>query len=116
MARSLVIVESPAKAKTINKYLGRNYTVKASYGHVMDLPKKTIGILLPGEQNGKKKRKRKGKGNGPEKRAPKPVVVTSENIFEPTYEVIPSKLKVIGDLQRAAHNVEAIYLAGDPDR
>src|SRR6185437_17067838 len=40
MARSLVIVESPGKAKTINKYLGRNYTVKASYGHVMDLPKK----------------------------------------------------------------------------
>ena len=61
MARSLVIVESPAKAKTINKYLGRNYVVKASYGHVMDLPKKTIGILLPGEQNGKRKKKRKKK-------------------------------------------------------
>src|SRR6267154_867858 len=44
MARSLVIVESPAKAKTINKYLGRNYSVKASYGHVMDLPKKVLGI------------------------------------------------------------------------
>ena len=44
MGRSLVIVESPAKAKTINKYLGRNYTVRASYGHVMDLPKKELGI------------------------------------------------------------------------
>src|ERR1700704_83238 len=44
MGRSLVIVESPAKAKTINKYLGRNYSVKASYGHVMDLPKKVLGI------------------------------------------------------------------------
>src|ERR1700689_2994059 len=44
MARSLVIVESPAKAKTINKYLGRNYVVKASYGHIMDLPKKVLGI------------------------------------------------------------------------
>src|SRR5580700_9946137 len=44
MGRSLVIVESPAKAKTINKYLGRNYTVKASYGHIMDLPKKVLGI------------------------------------------------------------------------
>jgi len=117
MARSLVIVESPAKAKTINKYLGRNYNVKASYGHVMDLPKKTIGILLPGEQNGKKgKRKRKAKAGAPVKKPVKPVVVTSENIFEPTYEVIPSKLKVIGDLQKAASTAEAIYLAGDPDR
>ena len=44
MGKSLVIVESPAKAKTINKYLGRNYTVKASYGRIMDLPKKVLGI------------------------------------------------------------------------
>ena len=44
MARSLVIVESPAKAKTIINYLGRNYTVKASYGHIMDLPKKGLGV------------------------------------------------------------------------
>src|ERR1700722_16336718 len=119
MARSLVIVESPAKAKTINKYLGRNYTVKASYGHVMDLPKKTIGILLPGEQNGKKKSKRKTKGKGKaaaEKKPVKQIAVTAENIFEPTYEVIPTKLKVIGDLQKAASTAEAIYLAGDPDR
>src|ERR1700677_2807038 len=117
MARSLVIVESPAKAKTINKYLGKNYLVKASYGHVMDLPKKNIGILLPGEQNGKpKKKKRKTKAGGPEKKVPKPVVITSENIFEPTYEVIPGKIKVITDLQKAARGVEAIYLAGDPDR
>ncbi|MFZ3380596.1 MAG: type I DNA topoisomerase [Candidatus Acidiferrales bacterium] len=120
MARSLVIVESPAKAKTINKYLGRNYTVKASYGHVMDLPKKTIGILLPGEENGKKKKKRKTKGKAGAKAAEtkpvKPVVINAENIFEPTYEVIPGKLKVIHDLQKAARGAEAVYLAGDPDR
>jgi DNA topoisomerase-1 len=122
MARSLVIVESPAKAKTINKYLGRNYTVKASYGHVMDLPRKTIGILLPGEENGKgKKKKRKAKkAKGveavPEKKAPKPVTITANNIFEPTYQVIPGKIKVINDLRTAARGADAIYLAGDPDR
>jgi DNA topoisomerase I len=115
MARSLVIVESPAKAKTINKYLGRNYSVKASYGHVMDLPKKTIGILLPGGENGKKK-KRKRTGKASQKKTAKPVVITKENIFEPTYEVIPGKLKVISDLQKAATKADAVYLAGDPDR
>jgi DNA topoisomerase-1 len=44
MSKSLVIVESPAKAKTINKYLGSGYTVKASMGHIMDLPKKELGV------------------------------------------------------------------------
>src|SRR5271154_3342196 len=120
MARSLVIVESPAKAKTINKYLGRGYTVKASYGHVMDLPTKTIGILLPGEQNGKPKKKRKSKAKGgkakAEKPLPKPIPVTSENIFEPTYQVIPGKIKVINELRKAAQTADAVYLAGDPDR
>ena len=85
MAKSLVIVESPAKAKTINKYLGRNYSVKASYGHVMDLPKKSLAIDI-------------------------------DNGFEPTYEVIPGKTKVISELKKAAKEAEAIYLAGDPDR
>jgi DNA topoisomerase-1 len=96
MARSLVIVESPAKAKTINKYLGREYTVKASLGHVLDLPKKTLGILLPGSENGKKKKKKRkakaktkeGEKVVEEKKPPKLVVVTAENIFEPTLEVI----------------------------
>src|SRR5271168_1852443 len=125
MARSLVIVESPAKAKTINKYLGRKYTVKASFGHVMDLPRKTIGILLPGEENGKGKKrsaKRKGKGGAdgktpekPEKKAPK-IVVTRENIFEPTYEIIPDKIKIVGQLRAAAEAAPNVYLATDPDR
>ncbi len=96
MAQSLVIVESPAKAKTINKYLGKGYSVKASLGHVKDLPKKVIGIVLPGD----------GKENKTD----------PENYFEPTYEVIPGKSKVIADLKRTAKDAEAIYLAADPDR
>jgi DNA topoisomerase I len=123
MARSLVIVESPAKAKTINKYLGREYTVKASLGHVLDLPKKTLGILLPESQNGiKKKKKRKTKAKGKagekveEKKPVKLVVVTAENIFEPTLEIIPGKIKVIADLRKAAEGAPNVYLATDPDR
>jgi len=94
MGRSLVIVESPAKAKTINKYLGRNFSVKASLGHVKDLPKKQLGIILPDDKE----------AQDPEKH------------FEPTYEVIPGKTKVIHELKKAAKDAEAIYLAGDPDR
>ena len=122
MGRSLVIVESPAKAKTINKYLGRNYSVKASYGHVMDLPKKSIGIVLPGDENGnhKAKRKRKGKtkGNGksPDKKVTRVVSASSEDIFEPTYEIIPGKTKIIGELKKAAETADNVYLATDPDR
>ena len=44
MAKNLVIVESPAKAKTINKYLGKDYIVKASIGHIKDLPSKGLGV------------------------------------------------------------------------
>src|SRR5882672_2666413 len=118
MARSLVIVESPAKAKTINKYLGRNYTVKASIGHVMDLPKKTIGIRLPGEEEGGKKKKRKakkGKAKVSEKAAGK-LINNDDKIFEPTLQIIAGKGKVINDLRKAAHTADAVYLAGDPDR
>jgi DNA topoisomerase I len=118
MARSLVIVESPAKAKTINKYLGSKYSVKASYGHVMDLPKKTIGILLPGEENGRKKKSKGSKGKSKAKAGAKTktVAIHSENIFEPTYEIIPGKVKILNELRKAAQNAEAVYLAGDPDR
>src|ERR1700675_4732461 len=121
MARSLVIVESPAKAKTINKYLGRNFTVKASIGHVMDLPKKTIGIRLPGEDpSGRKKGKRKkGAKKGAkteEKNTKKPITLDDEKIFEPTLQIIAGKGKVINDLRKAALTADAVYLAGDPDR
>jgi len=119
MGRSLVIVESPAKAKTINKYLGRNYTVKASIGHVMDLPKKTIGIRLPGEEenNGKKKKRaKKGAKKVKEKPVRPPISLDDEKIFEPTLQIIAGKGKIINDLRKAANAADAVYLAGDPDR
>src|SRR6516225_12399521 len=121
MARSLVIVESPAKAKTINKYLGRNYTVKASIGHVLDLPKKTIGIRLPDEPEEqesvpkKKIHSKKGK-KARVKPVRKPVTLDDDKIFEPTLQVIHGKGKVLNDLRKAANSADAVYLAGDPDR
>jgi len=122
MARSLVIVESPAKAKTINKYLGKNYIVKASIGHVLDLPRKTIGIRLPDEPDeteaAPKKKVRAKKGSKKLKAKPvrKPVTLDDVKIFEPTLQIINGKLKVINDLRKAANSADAIYLAGDPDR
>ena len=121
MARSLVIVESPAKAKTINKYLGRGYTVKASYGHVMDLPTKTIGILLPGEQNGKRKKKSKSKPR-PARKA-KPEKPTSEANRRHLRKYLRAHLP--GDSRQDKSNQRASQSssdrrcrlpAGDPDR
>jgi DNA topoisomerase I len=120
MARSLVIVESPAKAKTINKYLGKNYMVKASIGHVLDLPTKTIGIRMPideAEINAKKKKKKKKGGKAAAPKPPlKPISLDDPKIFEPTLQVIPGKGKVINDLRKAANTADVVYLAGDPDR
>ena len=82
---TLVVVESPAKAKTIKKYLGSGYTVKASVGHVMDLPKSKIGVDI-------------------------------ENGFQPVYEVIDSKKKVVAELKTAAKSASMLLLATDPDR
>jgi DNA topoisomerase I len=85
MAKALVIVESPAKAKTINKYLGRQYVVKASLGHIKDLPKKDLAVDI-------------------------------DHHFEPRYEVIEGKKKLISELKQTAKKVENVYLAADPDR
>ncbi|MGA3239294.1 MAG: type I DNA topoisomerase [Bryobacteraceae bacterium] len=85
MAKALVIVESPAKAKTINKYLGKQYIVKASLGHIKDLPKKDLAVDV-------------------------------EHGFEPHYEVIEGKKKLIAELKASAKGVESVYLAADPDR
>ena len=114
MGRSLVIVESPAKAKTINKYLGRDYTVKASIGHVMDLPKKTIGIRLPDETEEEEKEREAQEQSRRE--AAEADFIDDAKIFEPTLEIIYGKGKVINDLRKSAATADAVYLAGDPDR
>ena len=85
MAKNLVIVESPAKAKTIGKYLGKQFTVKASLGHIKDLPKKDLSVDV-------------------------------DRGFEPKYEVIEGKKKLIQELKSAAKGADAVYLAADPDR
>ncbi|MHB1796511.1 MAG: type I DNA topoisomerase [Acidobacteriaceae bacterium] len=86
MAKSLVIVESPAKAKTINKYLGKDFIVEASLGHIMDLPKSKIGVEL------------------------------EHGTFEPELIVMPGKEKVVDRLKKLASTADAVYLAPDPDR
>lgn len=82
---NLVIVESPAKAKTIEGYLGKEYTVKSSYGHVRDLAKKGLAIDV-------------------------------DKRFEPTYEVMADKKKVIDELKKLAKSSDTVWLATDEDR
>ncbi len=91
--KHLVIVESPAKAKTINKYLGSEYVVKASVGHVRDLPAKAK------------------KGD----KSPVPGV-NLEKGFEPYYEVLPGKSKTVSELKRAAKQADDVWFATDLDR
>ena len=86
MAKNLVIVESPAKAKTIGKYLGSDYVVEASIGHIMDLPKNDIGVEL------------------------------KRRTFEPTLIVSPGKEKVVDRLKKLAAKSDSVFLAPDPDR
>src|SRR5204863_7507475 len=83
--KSLVIVESPAKANTINKYLGDDYIVKASLGHEKHLPNSKLGVDI-------------------------------ENHFEPAYDIIPGKEKIVKELRAAAKTAGRILLAADPDR
>ncbi len=83
---NLVIVESPAKAKTISKFLGKEYVVKASMGHVRDLPKSKMGIDVEG------------------------------GTFEPVYQVSPEKKKVITDLKKHAGEDVTVWIATDEDR
>ncbi|MAP36761.1 MAG: DNA topoisomerase I [Chloroflexi bacterium] len=82
----LVIVESPAKARTVGRFLGKKFSVKASMGHVRDLPKSKLGVEI------------------------------NEDSFVPTYTVSGDKRKIVSELKKAAADAEIVYLATDPDR
>jgi DNA topoisomerase I len=90
MAKNLVIVESPAKAKTINKYLGKDYLVMASIGHIKDLPSKSLGVDVEHD-----------------------FAPTYEVI--PDLKKRNNK-RIVADLKKAAKAADAVYLAADPDR
>jgi len=102
MAKTLVVVESPAKAKTIKKYLGSGYEVKASVGHIKDLPHRA---------------EKKEKGGKSDVANGGPVLgVDVAGGFKPYYQIIPGKEKIIRELREAAHKAEKVMLATDPDR
>ena len=122
MARSLVIVESPAKARTINRYLGKEYLVKSSVGHVRDLPAGGRGKQSRGrgkEAAGGRKAARKSAAD-PQTRARRQLVqrmgVDPDRGWRATYEVVPGKEKVVGELKKLADASERIFLATDLDR
>ncbi|WP_026375035.1 type I DNA topoisomerase [Aestuariibacter salexigens] len=121
MTKSLVIVESPAKAKTINKYLGKNFIVKSSVGHVRDLPTKALGKVAP------KKSAKELKSFSEQKKQEylrkheydklvDRMGVDPEKNWQAHYEVLAGKEKVVSELQKLAKNADTIYLATDLDR
>lgn len=85
MGKALIIVESPAKIKTLRKFLGSNYLFESSLGHIRDLPEKEFGIDL-------------------------------DHDFEPQYQILPTKERVIARLIEAAKECDIVYLSPDPDR
>ncbi|MAC45859.1 MAG: DNA topoisomerase I subunit omega [Oceanospirillum sp.] len=126
MGKSLVIVESPAKAKTINKYLGKNFVVKSSVGHIRDLPtsggaKEPVDAkaraqaaaltrkMSPDEKAAHKKRKAR-------EQLIARMGIDPEHDWQANYQVLPGKEKVVSELQKLAADADEIYLATDLDR
>lgn len=118
MGKSLVIVESPAKAKTINKYLGKDFVVKSSVGHVRDLPTGggTRTGAAQGRQAGTGKRSAKEIEAQRQEQLVRRMGIDPEHGWAARYEVLPGKEKVVEELRRAARTADAVYLATDLDR
>jgi DNA topoisomerase-1 len=126
MTRSLVIVESPAKAKTINKYLGKGFIVKSSFGHIRDLP--AAGDRADSRETKVPKKKAKplpksgttriyrAKAKRAEANLVRRMGIDPDRGWVPHYEVLPGKEKILRELQEYAKDAPAIYLATDLDR
>ncbi len=124
MGKSLVIVESPAKAKTINKYLGKDYVVKSSVGHIRDLP---TGSTSKSDPKARAKEAAKTRKMSPAKKAAhkkkkaRQQLVTRMGIdpnkdWKAEYQILPGKEKVVTELRKLAEDADEIYLATDLDR
>lgn len=114
MGKALVIVESPAKAKTINKYLGNDYVVKSSVGHIRDLPTSGSTAKKSADASTDKKVKKVKKDE-------KAALVSRMGVdpyhgWEADYQILPGKEKVVAELKALAENADHIYLATDLDR
>ncbi len=126
MGKSLVIVESPAKAKTINKYLGPDFVVKSSVGHIRDLPTagSSTGAVDPKERAAQAAITRKmapeEKAAHKKKKSREQLIrrmgIDPEHGWKAQYQVLPGKEKVVNELKKLAESSDAIYLATDLDR
>ena len=118
MAKSLVIVESPAKAKTISKYLGNDFIVESSVGHIRDLPKKSSPTSkrasIPKDVSPEEKIRLKAIND--RNRLIRRMGIDPDNGWTADWQIIPEKEKVIKNLKKAAKQVDHIYLATDLDR
>ena len=126
MGKTLVIVESPAKAKTINKYLGPEFVVKSSVGHIRDLPTagSSTGAVDPKKRAAQAAKTRKmapaKKAQYQKKKAREQLIrrmgIDPEQGWKADYQILPGKEKVVSELRKLAAKSDAIYLATDLDR
>lgn len=125
MSKSLVIVESPAKAKTINKYLGKDFIVKSSVGHVRDLPVSGSGKVVDTKERAKQaaitrkiapEKKEAYQAEKSKKALISRMGIDPENGWKAHYQILPNKEKVVNELVKLAKEADTIYLATDLDR
>lgn len=121
MGKSLVIVESPAKAKTINKYLGKDFVVKSSVGHIRDLPTKSLGLVEPKKPAKELKQlsdsaKQSYLRDFEYRKLVDRMGVNPKQNWHAHYQILQGKEKVVAELKKLAKDADTIYLATDLDR